>query len=82
MEILLCNVNSNTKTKSVWNMIRKISSKYKSTPLKHLSQNNTKISNKKDISNLLAKKLPKISTSNNYCKLFQDIKRDDLKKKN
>lgn len=49
--------------------------------MKHISQNNTKIANKKDIANLLAKDFTKISTSNNYCKLFQGIKRDDLKKK-
>ena len=42
-------LNSSTKTNTVWKMIRKISGKNQSTPLKHLIKNNTQVTNIKDI---------------------------------
>lgn len=51
---------------------------WKDTPVKHLSQNDMKATNNKDISNLLAKNFSKNFSKNcspnNYDAQFQDIK--------
>ena len=60
-------------------MIRKISGKNTSSPIKHLSKNQT--TNKKDIADLLAKTFSKNSSSTNYSKPFQNIKRNAEKTK-
>ena len=74
-------LKSSSKSKKVWDMIRKISGKNTSSPIKHLSKNHIKATNKKDIADLLAKTFSKNSSSTNYCKLFQKIKKNAEKTK-
>ena len=47
-------LKSSSKSKKVWDIIRKISGKNSSGPIKHLSKNHIKATNKKDIADLLA----------------------------
>ena len=68
-------LNSSSKSKKVWDMIRKISGKNKSSPINHLSKNHVKATNKKDIADLLAKTFSTNSSSNNYNEQFQNIKK-------
>ena len=59
-------------------MIRKISGKNTSSPIKHLSKNHIKATNKKDIADLLAKTFSEISSSTNYskpCQVFRKMQR-------
>ena len=58
-------LKSSSKSKKVWDMIRKISGKNSSGPIKHLSKNHIKATNKKDIADL-AKTFSNNSSSNNY----------------
>ena len=74
-------LKSSSKSKKVWDMIRKISGKNSSGPIKHLSKNHIKATNKKDIADLLAKKFSNNSSSNNYSKQFQHIKKNAEKTK-
>ena len=74
-------LKSSSKSKKVWDMIRKISGKNTSSPIKHLSKNHIKATNKKDIADLLAKTFSKNSSSKNYSKTFQNIKRNAEKTK-
>ena len=67
-------LNSSSKSKKVWDMIRKISGKNKSSPINHLSKNHVKATNKKDIADLLAKTFSTNSSSDNYSEQFQNIK--------
>ena len=67
-------------SKKVWDMIRKISGKNSSGPIKHLSKNHIKATNKKDIADL-AKTFSNNSSSNNYNKQFQRIKKNAEKTK-
>ena len=62
-------------------MIRKISGKITSSPIKHLSKNHIKATNKNDIVDLLAKTFSKNSSSTNYSKPFQNIKKNAEKTK-
>ena len=66
-------LKSSSKSKKVWDMIRKISGKNTSSPIKHLSKNHIKATNKKDIADLLAKTFSENSSSTNYSKPFQNI---------
>ena len=61
-------------------MIRKISGKNTSSPIKHLSKNHIKATNKKDIADRLAKTFSKNYSSTN-CKPFQNIKKNAEKYK-
>ena len=70
-----------SKSKKVWDMIRKISGKYTSSPVKHLSKNHIKATNKKYIADLFAKTFSKNSSSTNYSKPFQNIKKNAEKTK-
>ena len=74
-------LKSSSKSKKVWDMIRKISGKNTSSPIKHLSKNHIKATNKKDIADLLAKTFSKNSSSKNYSKTFQNIKKNAEKTK-
>ena len=74
-------LKSSSKSKKVWDMIRKISGKNTSSPIKHLSKNHIKATNKKDIADLLAKTFSKNSSSTNYSKPFQNIKKNAEKSK-
>ena len=74
-------LKSSSGSKKVWDMIRKISGKNTSSPIKHLSKNHIKATNKKDIADLLAKTFSKNSSSTNYSKQFQNIKKNAEKTK-
>ena len=74
-------LKSSSKSKKVWDMIRKISGKNTSSPIKHLSKDHIKATNKKDIADLLAKTFSKNSSSKNYSKTFQNIKKNAEKTK-
>ena len=62
-------------------MIRKISGKNSSGPIKHLSKNHVKATNKKDIADLLTKTFSNNSSSTHYSKQFQHIKKNAEKTK-
>ena len=74
-------LKSSSKSKKVSDMIRKISGKNTSSPIKHLSKNHVKATNKKDIADLLANTFSKNSSSTNYSKPFQNIKKNAEKTK-
>ena len=74
-------LKSSSKSKKVWDMIRIISGKNTSSPIKHLSKNHIKATNKKVIADLLAKTFSKNSSSTNYSKPFQNIKKNAEKTK-
>ena len=61
-------------------MIRKISGENTSSPIKHLSKNHIKLTIK-NIADLLAKTFSKDSSSTNYSKPFQNIKKKAEKTK-
>ena len=67
---------SSTKTNTVWKMIRKISGKNQSTPLKHLILNNTQVTNIKDIANTLAETFSANSFSSNSNTEFHKDKKE------
>lgn len=58
-------MNSDTKSKKVWDMIRKISGKNNSQPYQHITHKGTRITNEKDIAEHLAENFAKNSSSNN-----------------
>ena len=76
------NLKSSSESIKVCDMIRKISGKNTSSPIKHLSKNHIKAINKKDIADLLAKTFSKDSSSTNYSKPFQNIKKNAKSKLN
>ena len=63
-----------TTIKKVWDMVRKIEGKGKSSSLGHLDVNIEKVTSKKDISNTLADAFSKNSSSENYTQKFKNIK--------
>ena len=74
-------LKSSSKSKKVWDMIRKISGKNSLGPIKHLSKNHVKATNKKDIADLLAKTFSNNSSSTHYSKQYQYIKKNAEKTK-
>ena len=62
-------------------MIRKISGKHQSTPIKHLFKNHIEATSKKNVADLLAKSFSKNSSSNNYNRQFQNTKKNAEKRK-
>ena len=74
-------INTSTKSKTIWKMVRKISRKHNPLPIKNtLSQKNSKITEKKVIANKLAKIFSDNSSSKHYCKQFQSIKKKKQRK--
>ena len=68
-------LNHKTKIGKVWDMIRKISGKFKTRAVHHLKNPDGTISKTtSEISNTLAKHYSKSSSSTNYCDQFQGIK--------
>ena len=67
-------LNSRTSIKKVWDMVRKIQGKGKSSSLGHLNVNNEKWTSKKHTSNTLADVFSKNSSSENYSQKFKNIK--------
>ena len=77
----LSRLNSRTSIKKVWDMVRKIQGKGKSTSVNHLKKNNDNITSKKDIANTLADSFSKNSSSENYTSKFRNIKNQQEKQK-
>ena len=73
-------LNSRTPMKKIWDMVRKISGKFSTTPITHLQQNNTLIDNPQDIANTLGSTLSHNSSSEHYTKKFQRFKNIQEKK--
>ena len=68
-------LNSRSSTKKVWDMIRKINGKNKSSNVCHLKRpDNTIASSTKDIADTLAEGFAKNSSSENYSSTFQHVK--------
>ena len=74
-------LNSRTSIKKVWDMVRKIQGKIKSTSVNHLKKYNDNITSKKDIVNTLADSFSKYSSSENYTSKFRNIKNQQEKQK-
>ena len=72
-------INTYTKPKTIWKMIRKISRKHNPLPIKHHIPKNSKITEKKVIANKLAEIFSDNSSSKHYCKQFQSIKKKTKK---
>ena len=70
-----CNkLNSKTQTQKVWKAIRKIKGKGGCNSVNHLKVNGNLITDKKEVAEILAKNLSKISSTGNYSDEFQRIK--------
>jgi hypothetical protein len=67
-------INSQTSSKKVWNMIRKISGKYIPASTTHLTKNGSTITDRKDIANTLAETMSHNSSSGHYSEKFQRFK--------
>ena len=63
-------LNSGITLKSTWDMVRKISGKYKANTVSHLKYNNNDITDVKDIYNTLAEQFAFNSSSDNYSHSF------------
>ena len=63
-------LNSRTTLKSTWDMVRKISAKYKANTVSHLKSNNNDITDVKEICNTLAEQFALNSSSDNYSHVF------------
>lgn len=74
-------INTSTKAKTIWKMIRKISGKHNPDPNKHLFTKNNKITEIKDIADILAKTFAENSSSKNYNQQFQILKENQEKYK-
>ena len=72
-------LNSRISIKKVWDMVRKIQGKGKSSSLGHLNVRNKKVTSKKDISNTLADAFSRNSSSENYTQNFKNIKQQKEK---
>ena len=73
-------VNHKTPIKTVWKIIKKIKGKNGNPSVQHLRlDDGTLVSDKKDVSNLLASTISKNSSSSNKCKTF--LKTKQLKEK-
>ena len=63
-------LNSRTTLKSTWDMVRRISGKYKANTVSHLKCNNNDITDVKEICNTLAERFAFNSSSENYSHRF------------
>ena len=63
-------LNRRTTLKSTWDMVRRISGKYKANTVSHLKLNNNDIMDVKEICNTLAKQFAFNSSSDNYSHMF------------
>ena len=63
-------LNSRTTLKSTWNMVRRISGKYKPNTVSHLISNTNDIMDVKEICNTLAEQFAFNSSSDNYSHMF------------
>ena len=63
-------LNSRTILKSTWDMVRRISGKYKANTVSHLKSNTNDITDVKEICNTLAEQFAFNSSSDNYSHMF------------
>ena len=63
-------LNSRTTLKSTWDMVRRISGKYKANTVSHLKSNTNDITDVKEICNTLAEQFAFNSSSDNYSHTF------------
>ena len=63
-------LNSRTTLKSTWDMVRRISEKYKANTVSHLKYNDNDINDVKEICNTLATQFAFNSSSDNYSNVF------------
>ena len=63
-------LNSRTTLKFTWDMVRRISGKYKANTVSHLKSNNNDITDVKEICNTLAEQFAFNSSSVNYSHMF------------
>ena len=63
-------LNSRTTLKSTWDMVRRISGKYKANTVSHLKSNTNDITDVKEICNTLAERFAFNSSSDNYSHMF------------
>ena len=74
-------LNSTTSIKKTWEMIRKISGKHGSSPIKHIKTDNETAESKEDIADLLAKTFSKKSSSTTSSPEFRQFQKQKEKKK-
>ena len=67
-------LDSKTNVKQIWDMIRKIRGKFSHSCIKHLSVNNTTITDIHDITNALGEAFSSISSTDAYTATFQQYK--------
>jgi len=67
-------INSNTPTRQIWNMVRKIQGKNIRQPIKHLNSTTGLISNPSEIADTLASSISYNSSSSHYSSSFQKFK--------
>ena len=75
------NLNQRTTLKTTWDMVRRISGKYKANTVSQLKLNNRHITDVKDIADTLAAKFAFNSSSENYTHAFNQHKITTEKKK-
>ena len=63
-------LNSRTTLKSTWDMVRRISGKYKANTVSHLRANHNDISDVREICNTLGERFSFNSSSDNYSHMF------------
>ena len=68
-------LNSRTPIKKTWDMVRKILGKRQTPKINHLEKNGSFVTNKTDIANTIGESIAKNSSSDNYTKEFQRLKR-------
>ncbi|GFW94550.1 putative RNA-directed DNA polymerase from transposon BS [Trichonephila clavipes] len=69
------NITCSTSSKEVWNKIRKLSGKYRASPVSMLVSNGVSVNTLPDIANTLAETFAKTSSCDNYTPAFQALKR-------
>ena len=74
-------LNSRTTLKSTWDMVRRISGKYKANTVSHLKSNTNDIRDVKEICNTLAEQFAFNSSSDNYSHMFNRYRLKFLKKR-
>ncbi len=74
-------LNSRTPIKKTWDMVRKISGKFSSSPVKYLETEHGKATSNKDIADALGSAFAKNSSTANYTDKFKNFKQQAERKK-
>ena len=75
-------LNSRTTLKSIWDMVRRISGKYKANTVSHLKSNTNDITDVKEMCNTLAKQFAFNLSTDNYSHMFNHYRLKLEKKDN